>query len=51
MAKTDEKTIKPNSFSIFIEELRRNSLTVTVLAIISGLIAGGLIAAVTTEGV
>ena len=51
MTKTDEKTKKPNSISIFIEELRRNSLTVTVLAIISGLMAGGLIAAVTTEGV
>ncbi len=51
MAKTDEKTKKPNSVSIFFEELRRNSLTVTILAIISGLIAGGLIAAVTTEGV
>jgi ABC-type uncharacterized transport system permease subunit len=51
MAKIDEKIIKPNGFSIFVEELRRNTLTVTILAIISGLIAGGLIAAVTTEGV
>jgi simple sugar transport system permease protein len=51
MAKIDDKTKKPNSVTIFFEELRRNSLTVTILAIISGLIAGGLIAAVTTEGV
>lgn len=51
MTKTEENPKKLNSFSIFIEELRKNSLTVTILAIISGLIAGGLIAAVTTESV
>ena len=51
MTKTEENPKKPNSFSIFVEELRQNSLTVTILAILSGLIAGGLIAAVTTESV
>jgi simple sugar transport system permease protein len=51
MTKNEEVVKKPNSISIFIEELRQNSLTVTILAIISGLIAGGLIAAVTTESV
>ncbi len=51
MTKTEAPKNKQSSFSIFIEELRRNSLTVTVLAIITGLLAGGLIAAVTTEGV
>ncbi len=51
MTKNEEVSKKPNSFTIFIEELRQNSLTVTVLAIVSGLIAGGLIAAVTTESV
>jgi simple sugar transport system permease protein len=50
MTKT-EATKKQDSFSIFIEELRRNSLTVTVLAILTGLLAGGLIATLTTETV
>lgn len=34
-----------------MDELRQNSLTVTILAILTGLLAGGLIAAITTEGV
>ena len=51
MTKTEEEKNKPNSFSIFLEELRQNSLTVTILAIVTGLLAGGLIAAITTESV
>ncbi|MCX6078954.1 MAG: ABC transporter permease [Chloroflexi bacterium] len=51
MTKTEETKQKQSSFSIFLEELSRNSMTVTVLAIVTGLLAGGLIAAVTTEGV
>ncbi|MBI5955224.1 MAG: ABC transporter permease [Chloroflexi bacterium] len=51
MTKTEETQKKKDVVSTFFEELRRNSLTVTVLAIVTGLLAGGLIAAVTTEGV
>lgn len=51
MTKTEEAQKKKDVLSTFFEELRRNSLTVTVLAIVTGLLAGGLIAAVTTEGV
>ena len=52
MKKTEEiKNNNQSGFSIFLEELRRSSLTVTVLAIFTGLLAGGLIAAITTEGV
>ena len=51
MTKTEEAQKKKDVLSTFFEELRRNSLTVTVLAILTGLLAGGLIAAVTTEGV
>lgn len=51
MTKTEETQKKKDVLSTFFEELRRNSLTVTVLAIVTGLLAGGLIAAVTTEGV
>jgi len=49
--KTPEKTSKPNPLVIFIEEVRRNSLTVTILAIVTGLLLGGLVAVVTTETV
>ncbi len=51
MTKTEETQKKKDVLSTFFEELRRNSLTVTILAIVTGLLAGGLIAAVTTEGV
>jgi simple sugar transport system permease protein len=46
------KNEKPGGpVAIFFEEVRRNSLTVTVLAILTGLLAGGFIAAATTESV
>jgi len=45
------KAAKPNTFSIFLEEVSRNSLTVTILAILSGLLLGGLVAVATTETV
>lgn len=51
MTKTEATQQPKDAFSIFLDELRRNSLTVTILAIVTGLLAGGLIAAVTTEGV
>jgi len=51
MTTSEQKQKKPGSFSIFIEEIRKNSLTVTILAIVSGLLVGGLIAAVTSENV
>lgn len=51
MTTSEKETAKPGAFSVFIEEVRKNSLTVTILAIISGLLAGGIIAVVTTEAV
>jgi len=42
---------KPNVLAIFFEELRRNSLTVTILAIVTGLLFGGIVAVLTTESV
>jgi simple sugar transport system permease protein len=51
MTKTEVPQKKKDVFSTFFEELSRNSLTVTVLAILTGLLAGGLIAAATTESV
>jgi len=45
------KATKPNAFSIFLEEVSRNSLTVTILAIVTGLLLGGLVAVLTTETV
>lgn len=46
-----EKIGKPNAIAIFIEEVRRNSLTVTILAIVTGLLLGGVVAVVTSESV
>lgn len=43
---SDQK--KPNAFEIFLEEVRESPLTVTILAILSGIILGGLLAAVTS---
>lgn len=42
---------KPNVVAIFFEEMRRNSLTVTILAIVTGLLFGGVVAVLTTESV
>lgn len=49
--KSDEQKRKKNTWGIFMEELGRSSLLIPVLAIISGLVLGGLIVAVTTEEV
>ena len=44
--KSEEK--KPNSFQIFLEELQHSPLVVTILAILTGIILGGVLAAVTS---
>lgn len=55
MAKKDSRSIatgeKKNAFGIFLQELTRGSLLVPILAILTGLLLGGLIVAVTTESV
>ena len=48
-AKTEAKDAKPSAVGIFFDELRRSSLLIPVLAIVSGLLLGGLIVAVTSE--
>lgn len=48
---SEQAPARPSALSIFFEELRRSSLTVTILAIVTGLLAGGLIAAITSEDV
>lgn len=54
MANQDSQSTPPqkkSAFGIFMQELTRGSLIVPILAIITGLLLGGLIVAVTTEGV
>lgn len=46
-----EKAGKPSALNIFLEEVSRNSLTVTILAILTGLLLGGVVAVLTTETV
>lgn len=48
MVKENKSPKKPNTFSIFLEEIQRNSMTVTVLAILTGIFIGGLLAAITS---
>lgn len=48
---TEKKPAKQHPIDIFFEELRQNSLTVTILAIVSGLLLGGVVAVLTTESV
>jgi general nucleoside transport system permease protein len=48
-ANTEAKTPKPSAAGIFLEEVRRSSLLIPILAILSGLILGGLIVAVSSE--
>lgn len=48
--KTQNKK-KKDAGKIFLEEVSKSPLTVTILAIISGLILGGLLVAITTEDV
>ncbi len=43
-----QDTKKKNAGKIFLEEISKSSLTVTVLAIFTGLVLGGLLVAVTT---
>ncbi|MBN2503187.1 MAG: ABC transporter permease [Anaerolineales bacterium] len=48
----EAQTEKKRDFGkTFLEEVRKSSLTVTFLAIVTGLLLGGLLAALTTEGV
>ncbi len=46
-----QDTKKKDAGKIFLEEVSKSPLTVTILAIISGLILGGLLVAITTEDV
>ena len=48
MEKENKPQKKPNSFEIFLEEIQRSSWIVTFLAIFTGIILGGLLAAVTS---
>jgi simple sugar transport system permease protein len=48
MAKEKTSDKKPNAFLIFLEEIQRSQLTVTILAILTGIILGGLLAAATS---
>jgi simple sugar transport system permease protein len=49
--KNEAAPLKPNAVAIFFEEVRSNSLTVTILAIVTGLLIGGLVAVFTNESV
>ncbi|MBC8496308.1 MAG: hypothetical protein H8D37_01480, partial [Chloroflexi bacterium] len=49
--KEKEKPNKKDAGRIFLEEVSKSPLTVTILAIFSGLLLGGLLVAVTTEDV
>ena len=46
-----QKTKLVDASKVFLEEVSKSNLTVTILAIVSGLILGGLLVAVTTEEV
>ena len=50
---TTEKpqSVKKNAFAIFLEELSRSNITVIILAILTGVILGGVLVAVTTTEV
>ena len=43
-----QDTKKKNAGKIFFEEISKSSLTVTILAIFTGLVLGGLLVAVTS---
>ncbi|MBC8331429.1 MAG: ABC transporter permease [Anaerolineae bacterium] len=47
--KESEQPMKKDSGKIFLEELSKSPLTVTILAILTGLLLGGLLVAITTE--
>lgn len=46
-----EQTKKKNTLPVFFEELSKSPLTITILAIITGLLMGGLLVAATSEDV
>lgn len=48
-ANPEAKQLKPSAVGIFFDEIRRSSLLIPILAILSGLLLGGLIVAVTSE--
>ncbi len=48
---TKQASKKKDAGKIFLEEISKSPLTITILAIISGLILGGLLVAITTEDV
>jgi len=48
-ANPEAKQVKPSAVGIFFNEIRRSSLLIPILAIVSGLLMGGLIVAVTSE--
>lgn len=48
MEKENKSKKKPNAFSIFLEEIQHSPTTVTVLAILTGIILGGVLAAITS---
>jgi ABC-type uncharacterized transport system permease subunit len=48
-ANPEAKQLRPSAVGIFFDEIRRSSLLIPILAILSGLLMGGLIVAVTSE--
>ncbi len=48
-ASAEVKAPKPSAVGIFLEEVRRSSLLIPVLAIVSGLLLGGLIVGLTSK--
>lgn len=48
MEKETKSENKPNAFAIFLEEIQHSSWVVTILAILTGIILGGLLAALTS---
>ena len=43
--------VKKTTMQIFVEEITTSSLTITLLAVVTGLIVGGLLVAITSENV
>jgi simple sugar transport system permease protein len=48
-ANTEAKQLRPSAVGIFFDEIRRSSLLIPILAIVSGLLLGGLIVAITSK--
>lgn len=48
MEKEKNKSRKDSTISVFIDEIQKSSLTITILAILTGIILGGLLAAITS---